>query len=677
MEDVSVKEARVSDRHPADSADTCLSLKDLCRELSISTATGRNWLKLSKLTPEYTEGETAFFTKAYVETLKNEIKSGRNDALKSRRNKKYISGNALYRSYVSENCKNIAVLQKMLSIIDEYNIELGIDVIQYLVADCALHLLSEKLEIICGERKFLLYQYLSGKIEIPKYHKLIDDLIENKEAALAFCQNHLLLFCLDYLYEPNEDILGLLYISCKNAGKRKAMGSYYTPTKVVKALISNLNIQNSNKILDPGCGTGNFLLQLPEKVQPDHIYGNDIDAVCVKITRLNMALKYPKADIESICNHITQLDYLTEYTKTGFDFIIGNPPWGYEFSDEEKSILKKKYQAASGKNIESYDVFIERALSGLDNGGQLSFVLPEAILNVKAHKGIRDKILRRNSITNIEFLGNAFDGVQCPCIILQIANTGMPFSTAGMKIKDANRSFEITGERLVTSDIFSFTTTDSEYAVLEKIKKMENASTLAGKADFALGIVTGNNKRYISSEKTADNETVLKGSDISMFHINPTKNRIVFQPENFQQVASTEMYRAPEKLLYRFICSRLVFAYDDKRTLSLNSCNIVIPQLEGVKIKYILAVLNSSVAQFMYKKEFNSVKVLRSHIERIPIPIVSESVQDEIIAVTDMLIEGMSFDNARSAYEKLDQLIFDVFQLTPSEREVVKLAVER
>lgn len=73
-------------------------------------------------------------------------------------------------------------------------------------------------------------------------------------------------FNMKYIYEASEDILGLIYISCKNIGNRKATGSYYTSTRVVKSLISKLDFQESQKILDPCCGTGNFLLQLPEHV---------------------------------------------------------------------------------------------------------------------------------------------------------------------------------------------------------------------------------------------------------------------------------------------------------------------------------------------------------------------------------------------------------------------------
>ena len=82
-----------------------LTLKELCKELSISTATGRNWIKLGKLTPEYTDKRTPYFSKKYVAQLYAELHSGENKALKSRRNKKFISGNSLYSSYVSEQCR--------------------------------------------------------------------------------------------------------------------------------------------------------------------------------------------------------------------------------------------------------------------------------------------------------------------------------------------------------------------------------------------------------------------------------------------------------------------------------------------------------------------------------------------------------------------------------------------
>lgn len=101
--------------------------------------------------------------------------------------------------------------------------------------------------------------------------------------------------------------------------------------------------------------------------------------------------------------------------------------------------------------------------------------------------------------------------------------------------------------------------------------------------------------------------------------------------------------------MYRFISNQLVVAYDDRQMLSLNSCNIVIPKIEGMQIKYILAILNSSVSQFVYQKEFHSIKVLRAHMEHIPIPRVGKAIQNEIIAMTEPLIHGMGKRKQRLA----------------------------
>ncbi len=652
-----------------------LTLKDLCDELSISIATGRNWIKLNKITPIYTEKKTPYFPKDYVTKLHEELQSGENNALKSRRNKNYVSGNSLYNSYVSDQCQNIPTLLKLLALISEYNIYLDITNIQLLVADCALQLFAQKKSFAKHSSQNLLLQFLQGKFSTGKYDQLVSDLIENSEHAIAFCQKYPLLFKSEYIYESNEDILGLIYISCKNIGNRKATGAYYTSTKVVKQLISKLDLTDGDRILDPCCGTGNFLMQLPQGISFNSVYGNDIDSTSVKIARINMALKYAVTP-SIIHEHITEVDYLTEYNHSNFQYIIGNPPWGYIFSEEEKAHLKTSYKSASRKNIESYDVFIEKALKHLSNNGHLAFVLPEAILNVKAHSTIREIILHTCSIKNLDFLGNAFDGVQCPCIILDLEYTNSDLSALGMNVTIDSKTFTINTERNVTPDYFNFTISDTEYKVMKKIQNTKNASFLYKNADFALGIVTGNNKKYISSEKTSENEMILKGSDISKYHINPTSNYIVFKPDSFQQIAPTEMYRAPEKLLYRFICNQLVFAYDDKQTLSLNSCNIVIPKIPGTKTKYVLAILNSRIAQFIYKREFNSVKVLRSHIESIPIPTVDETTQNKIIDITEKLILGSTITETENNYNELDKLIAEVFNLTSTEYKIVQNAVD-
>jgi len=76
---------------------------------------------------------------------------------------------------------------------------------------------------------------------------------------------------------------------------------------------------------------------------------------------------------------------------------------------------------------------------------------------------------------------------------------------------------------------------------------------LRGSAKFALGIVTGDNRRFIKDQDQPGAEAVLKGSDIFKYNYAEPQSRILFTPEKFQQVAPLKYYRAPEKLIYRFI----------------------------------------------------------------------------------------------------------------------------
>lgn len=657
-------------------SDGMVSLSDLCEELSISIATGRNWIRLGKIVPTMKKRRTSYFSQEYVSRIKSEIQSGKNPALKSRRNKKFVSGHNIYNSYVSDSSVNVAVVQAVIDTLKSNAIEVTEDIMLGLLTDCAMQLITTR--TVSLDEKGTVFDFLSGKYRENPYVFLVENLVVEKDRIKDVIEEYPELFRYSYQYEDGEDILGLLYISLKNLGSRKATGSYYTPTVLGNKLCSKLFSMNECKnrtVLDPCCGTGNFILQLPKEIDYRDVYGNDMDAVSVKIARINYALKYCISDRKIIEHHITRRDYLTFTDEKKYDFIIGNPPWGYTFPEPEKEQLRKRYRSAAGTTIESYDMFCEQALCQLKEDGVLSFIVPEAILNVKAHTKIREIMTKNSSFQYIEVLGNAFDKVQCPCVILQILYTREPISTVGMVVNDGKREFTIQTKRSVNASCFSFMISDEEYAILNKLDMLEGKATLAGQADFALGIVTGNNKKYISQEKCPNNEMVLKGTDIYKYKFRKTENYLVFQPQLFQQVAPAAYYRAKEKLLYRFICDQLVFAYDDRQTLSLNSCNIVIPHIEGLSIKYIMAILNSRVAQFYFKKKFNSVKVLRSHIEQIPIPFVNKRKQNQMIAYIDQMLAS-SQDERGKIYDKMDREISKLYNLTAEEYSYVYLSVD-
>ena len=655
-----------------------MTLAVLCHELSISYATGKNWVRLSKLIPDRYRGKTPLFSKTNINNIKKELLSNKNKALKSRRNKAFISGNNIYKSYIDNTSGNMNLVHSLLKQIDAHSVRMSEALLKLILCDCAIKLILQRLQNIFNVKHALL-SYLEDSSILGIYQSLVDTLSVSKETAYDLYEKHPYLFENAYTYQNGEDLLGLLYLSLKSMKSRKATGSYYTPTHIVKKVIGQLiedgQLLPDQTILDPCCGTGNFLIQLPDTIDYAQIYGSDIDKTSVLLTRINVALHFTVQDINILYQHITPSNYLTGTNKKRYDIILGNPPWGYRFSDKEKKKLKDKFACAVGKNIESFDLFVEQSLCHLTTHGRLSFVLPEAILTVKAHLPIRSYMLKHSTIRRIDYLGERFDKVQCPSIILHTEAVEDAFSCIGMKITSPESSFLLTKERLVTPASFSFLISDEEYKILEKMRGLTHVTCLKDQADFALGIVSGDNLSVLSEQKQDGYEPILKGCDIQKYHITEPDRFIRFVPSQYQQTAPEHFYRVSEKLLYRFISDQLVFAYDNRQHVTLNSCNILIPHIEGLHMKYILAILNSSIAQFYFHKEFHSVKVLRSHIEQIPIPYPSDAQQQKVIVLVDFLLTTKNDDSFQQTYQQLDQIIASLYELTESQYVTIKNSV--
>ena len=640
-----------------------LSITQVCELLSISQATAKNWIRLGKLKIG-SDGET--FDKKYIETLISEIKSGKVNRLKSRWNKKSVSGKVLYKDYIKNN-HNREIVESILSSC----YQMTEDELRVILANFAIQLYQQSGGIVVSDNLLL-----EGKSDITSndvFNSLIKDLLGNIEVSQITLTNIQTALNSKVQLVPLEDTLGFAYISLRDLSHRKQTGAYYTPEKTVNTLISNLKkcVNTQNKTLcDPCCGTGNFLIGLVGNgVEIENLYGQDIDEISILITRINMFLLDNTLTKEQLYSQFVCGDTLSNTFSRKFSVVLGNPPWGYDFSKEETAYLTTNYITAKNKGMESYDLFIEKGMSMLEESGYLAYVLPEAILSVNSHQQARELIVKNTAFKFVSYLGNAFAGVQCPAIILGIQN-GYHGETKGCRIELNNEEFIINANRDVDITSFSFNMSDEEYDCLQVISSVQNAKYLANNAKFALGIVTGNNNEYIANEKKDGMEVILKGSDIFRYTMKETDNYIQFAPEKFQQVAPTEMYRAEEKLLYRFIAEVPVFTYDNQQTLSLNSCNILIPQIEGMNIKYVLAILNSSVAAYFINKKYNSVKLLRSHIEALPIPMVSAEKQNGIIKKVDHIMN--SNENISGLYEEIDKEIMGLYNLNKHQQLIIK-----
>lgn len=624
--------------------------------LGVSTATIRNWVKAGQISYTKQLGKKSkLLDRHQIEKLKDDIQEGKTSRLNNRANKRNSTLTFIPTEQLSDR-DSLPILQSYIEIINTKKLSIQESLL--------IHSLSvlKKAGLVTFDNPLTSIEEVSFKNENIK--KVVLEWSKTLH-SLNFAKYQELIM-VDAVF--GYDSLGTLYQSLQDEGKKSRGGSYYTHRIVIEGIVEELSSQitPNTKVLDPCCGTAQFLMLFSKYVlNPLLLWGYDVDPIAVQIAKINLLVSYPHCDFYP---NIYLANTLIENPNGSFDIIATNPPWGFHFSKDESEILKGLYPSVLSNEAFSY--FLLRGIQLLNKDGHLCYVLPEAITKIKQHRDIRKFILKNTTIKSIKHLGNVFSKVLSPVITLNLQNTTPNDSENYIDVtqKDGKRSQPKQG-RFENNLDFTFDTsiTEEDEKIIEKIYK-KDFITLKGNADWALGIVTGNNKKFISDMKTSSNEGVLKGSDIDKYNFKPASSFITFVPADFQQVAPVEKYRAKEKLIYKFISKELSFAYDNKQTLTLNSANILIPRLPNLPVKVVLAFLNSEVFQFIFKKKFNTVKILRGDLESLPFPLLTPGLTKDIEELTNNLIACVKKDINQ---DKLNSLIYSIYELTEEEKQYI------
>lgn len=441
-----------------------------------------------------------------------------------------------------------------------------------------------------------------------------------------------------------EDILGIIYQILMSEGQKNKKGSYYTPNSIISELLKN--IKEETVFLDPCCGTGSFLLKAAEKIKkPQNIYGIDFDNIACFISKINLVIKYKKKDFyPNIYNEDFLSDKIFEKVKKQFDVIATNPPWGSFITDKKLEINSK----------ESFSFFIFQSEKFITKNGFGYFVLPESILNVHSHKDIRKFILNNFSIKEIRNWGKVFHGVLSDVVTIKLQKSS---EKSDIKLLSKGNLKTIKQSVYINTPDYKFNFIDNkEEKILKKVYSTPY-STLEN-SDWGLGIVTGNNKKHISLNPDG-REKIYTGKEIQPFFITDTDKYIKYNRTTFQQTAPDEIYRADEKLVYKFISNKLIFAYDNEKRLFLNSANILIPKVKSHSIKTVLGFLNSELFQFIYSKKFNEIKILKRNLNQLPFPILNREQKEYFENIIDRYMET----GENKYFDKMNEFVYKIFNL--------------
>lgn len=618
-----------------------ITVDEASSRLEVSPATLRNWVK-SGMAGARINRRGLFFKTKDVADLKKKIATGEIQKLRSRANKN-ISEKRHTHVELLLKTENAGILMSLLK-------TQGRAPKKFLLA---LYLVQLEKAGLCRRHKGnIVFSSQKIKAEVAGWN------IDFQSLSFKKMMRSLMVSELDF----DDHLLNFSYQYVNSVGSKQKTGAYYTPPSLIQKTVNSV-ISKTGRVLDPCCGGGGFLIESMRRlkvlgvIEPwKLVYGTDSDLMAVLIARAHMTL-FSCGRADSVGHIQLQNALLTEANTRPFQYILTNPPWGVKFTPTQKKNLRNQYSEV--KTGESFSFFILAALQKLAPNGTLSFILPDSFLNVAQHVHVRRFLLKNYRVKEVTRCEETFSGVLTKAIAIQIENR-QPSKRDSVKIVNGQTIYKKKQLELNQSvdAIISVESDEMSERLLQHIEK-QGVSTLKDRADWALGIVTGDNGRFLSDRPLPKFEPVYLGRDIRRFRLDQPSQYLLFSEQKMQQVAQPKYYRCKEKLVYRFICKELVFAVDRSGAYTLNSANILIPQLHGYSIRVICGILNSSVAQFYYQKKFNTVKTLKGNLEKFPFPVPDAQLNAQINKTVARLEKRYSAED----YEWLNGLVEDLYQI--------------
>lgn len=210
--------------------------------------------------------------------------------------------------------------------------------------------------------------------------------------------------------EKSEDLLGRTYEYCIAQFAEKegvGGGEFYTPSSVVKTLVSILKPFENCRVYDCCCGSGGMFVQSEKFIEAHShkrgaisVYGQEANADTWKMAKMNMAIRGIDADFGPY-----HADTFTNdlHPNLKADFILANPPfnyhpWGQELLQEDK---RWKYGLPPASNA-NY-AWIQHMIHHLAPNGKIGLVLANGALSTQSggEGEIRKNIIEDDLIEGI------------------------------------------------------------------------------------------------------------------------------------------------------------------------------------------------------------------------------------------------------------------------------------
>ena len=496
-------------------------------------------------------------------------------------------------------------------------------------------------------------------------------------------------------------------------------------------------------ILDPACGSGAFLnaalsflmdehrlidemeakiagstivfQDIENSILENNLFGVDINEESVEIAQLALWLRTakPQRKLSSLSENIKcgnslisdpaiagdkafdwEKEFPQVFAKGGFDVVIGNPPYGADLSKEQKKYLETRFDTFEYQ-VNTYVVFYERGLNLLKEYGILGYITPATFTTQYYYKKLRNFIQNYKMLNISRYMYEVFPdaniGDTISLILRNDTNNKESIDLSVYQSVNDRMDIIVEYQMFINNDgTYNFSNTNFQLNKLyiNTLPLDEIANVIVGIKAYQKGkgipkqtdeVVK--NKIYTSNYRVDDSFIqCVNGRDFYRY-------TFLMEPEMYlsyglwlAEPRNSAPFFDDEKIILRQTADCLIATLDTHKRINLNNVYNVGLLNNNYSLKYILAILNSKLMEYLYRnivqengRVFPEVK--KAVLGKIPIKNMQFAEQqlfvqsvDDILAINEKLrskrtrflrrlsenIEGIKVTSSLSTFDQLE-----------------------
>jgi hypothetical protein len=393
------------------------------------------------------------------------------------------------------------------------------------------------------------------------------------------------------------------------------------------------------------------------------------------------------------------------YGKGGFDVVIANPPYVDSEEMTRKHLALRQlygslYATAKG-NWDLFIIFIEKGLLLMQPCGTISYIVPNKLIGAPYSEALREMLQHHTicSIRDYSAVRVFLEADVYPVVFtIQKGNQKRTVVMATMSALETVSCSNSVTPSVFYGDILwgRYFQPPATLAILMKCAQFPRLDNLLPKISGAATVSEAYAlkdfiREFSGKEKKPFKKLVNTGTIdpfCSLWSVQPTRYikaaytaPIVFDAD-LGALNQTRLEQArSRKIIIGGMTRRLECFYDEGEYLAGKSTVIILPSGKG-SLKYVTALLNSSLISFWYRGFYNALclaggylRINGNEIRTIPIPAASPGKQKRVEEVVDRILAMKTRDAGAdtSAWEReIDQCVYDLYSLTAEEIQIVE-----